>query len=353
MTTLATISVLTPPGTGGVATLRVCAPMSLLVDTEHFRSRTKVNLLTLEVGRIIYGRWGQEDIVLCRVDEDHFEFHCHGGPAPQKRIIDDLKTHGVSQTSGWDVYATNQEAGPSWEQLLAAVSTEPQAIFVLQQRDNQAQIETTVKKTLANGHHDDAQALVEKSLNWFDYGQRRLRPQRVVLAGPPNVGKSSLINALLGFERAVVHEQAGTTRDIVTSTVSMNGYPIELSDTAGIRVADDEIEAEGVSRTRQRLTQADAILIVIDATNPDWETSSEIKTHYPQSIIVLNKIDDMNSTRELQLPIDVRVSAKAGTGLAELQSRLTETLFPVHPDITQYVPLTPTHVSQLKTFLQH
>lgn len=353
MTTLATISVLTPPGTGGVATLRVCAPMSLLVDTGLFQSRVKANLLTLEVGRIIYGRWGQEDIVLCRVDEDHFELHCHGGPAPQKRIIDDLKAHRVSQTSGWDACATNQEAGASWEQLLAAVSTEPQAIFVLQQRENKTLLEATIKKMLANGDHDEAQALVEESLSWFDYGQRRLRPQRVVLAGPPNVGKSSLINALLGFERAVVHEQAGTTRDIVTSTVSVNGYPIELADTAGIRVADDEIEAEGVSRTRQRLTQADAILILIDATNPDWETSREIKAQYPQAIIVLNKIDDMNSTRELQLPIDVRVSAKTGTGLAELQSRLTETLFPVHPDITQYVPLTATHISYLKAFLQH
>lgn len=353
MTTLATISVLTPPGTGGVATLRVCAPMSLLVDAEFFRSRTKVNLLTLEVGRIIYGRWGQEDIVLCRVDEAHFELHCHGGPAPQKRIIDDLKAHGVSQTSGWDAYATNQEAGASWEQLLAAVSTEPQAIFVLQQRDNQTKLEATIKRMLAISHHDDAQALIEESLNWFDYGQRRLRPQRVVLAGPPNVGKSSLINALLGFERAVVHEQAGTTRDIVTSAVSMNGYPIELSDTAGIRVADDEVEVEGVARTRQRLTQADAILILIDATNPDWETSREIKAQYPQAITVLNKIDDAHSTTDLQLPIDVKVSAKAGTGLAELQSRLTETLFPVHPDITQYIPLTPMHVSQLKTSLQH
>ena len=323
-----TVRLLTPSGTGGVATLRVTAPMSLLSESGLFQPTRPMDLGSLEIGRIVYGGWGQEDVVLCRVDEASFEIHCHGGPIPQKRIVGDLATIGVTQ-------ASTIEEDSEWDQLLMQATTESQAVFILQQRENRVAFEQHVLHLVEMRQIDEAKAFVEQSLAWAEYGQRRLRAQKVVLAGPPNVGKSSLINALLGYERAVVHEQAGTTRDAVTAAVSFDGYPIELADTAGIRVADDEIEAEGVKRSRKLLESADLVLAIVDATNPNWGAVSEIRRASSRVLTVLNKIDAGANIGEA----DVAVSASTKTGIAKLRELISSRLFPEHPPEDVYVPL--------------
>jgi tRNA modification GTPase len=88
----------------------------------------------------------------------------------------------------------------------------------------------------------------------------------VVIAGPPNVGKSSLINALLGYQRAIVFDQPGTTRDVLTATTAIDGWPVELADTAGIREGDDAIETEGVARALAEIRAADLVVEVWDAS---------------------------------------------------------------------------------------
>ena len=99
---------------------------------------------------------------------------------------------------------------------------------------------------------------------------------RVAIAGKPNVGKSSLFNALLGTGRAIVTSTPGTTRDLVTDTADIDGIRIDLVDTAGVRATSDEVEIEGVSRARQAWSNADLVLLVIDRSCPIEETDRDL-----------------------------------------------------------------------------
>src|SRR5690606_8695884 len=96
----------------------------------------------------------------------------------------------------------------------------------------------------------------------------------VVIAGPPNVGKSSLVNKLLGYDRAIAYDQPGTTRDVLAATTTLDGWTIELLDTAGIHDTDESIEWAGVLRARGEVQSADAVLIVVDALS-GWSTEHE------------------------------------------------------------------------------
>ncbi len=122
-------------------------------------------------------------------------------------------------------------------------------------------------------------------------GERLRDGFRVLLAGPPNAGKSSLLNALARRDAAIVSDEAGTTRDVIEVHLDLGGYPVLVMDTAGIRDAQGAIEEEGIRRTLSRATDADLILWLVDATDPNWEIPSELIDGGADSIPVLNKID--------------------------------------------------------------
>lgn len=116
---------------------------------------------------------------------------------------------------------------------------------------------------------------------------------RTVISGAPNVGKSSLLNLLLGFERAIVSPTAGTTRDTIEEFIQVHGIPLRLVDTAGLRASSDDIERIGIERTQRELDRADLILEVLDATKPAGETQRlEIPSQLaPRRLVILNKAD--------------------------------------------------------------
>ena len=105
-------------------------------------------------------------------------------------------------------------------------------------------------------------------------GRHLVRPWSVVLAGPVNVGKSSLINALAGYGRSIVHDAPGTTRDAVTATTAIDGWPVELCDTAGLRQGGDAVERAGIERAQERLAQADLAVLVFDRSVP-WSADDQ------------------------------------------------------------------------------
>jgi tRNA modification GTPase len=165
-----------------------------------------------------------------------------------------------------------------------------------------------------------------------------------VIAGPPNVGKSSLINALGGYERAIVSPIPGTTRDVVTLTTAIDGWPIQLSDTAGLRETSDELESAGVQLAQAVLSTADLVVLVQDMTQSDSEISanSSIPPINQRVIRVRNKIDLREvSPRNDGKPADASVvytSATTGQGIATLAAAIAKSLVPVPPAPGSAVP---------------
>lgn len=155
---------------------------------------------------------------------------------------------------------------------------------------------------------------------------------QVAIVGRPNVGKSSLMNAMLGIDRAIVTAIAGTTRDIIDEKLSMDGVPVRLIDTAGIREASDEAEKIGVDRARETLQRADVVCLVLDASVPMTEQDDAllIETQDSTRIVVLNKCDLPRKCYFAGLAIPI--SAKTGEGLSELQSAILALVAPERAD---------------------
>ncbi len=141
---------------------------------------------------------------------------------------------------------------------------------------------------------------------------------RVVIAGPPNAGKSSLLNKLLGFDRAIVSAIPGTTRDFIEETMSIRGVPVRLMDTAGIRDTADAIEAEGVARARKAVGDADVALLVVDGSLPRRAGDLPEESTAPRHIRVINKIDLGVHPSWADEEQSVRVSCLSGQGIERL-----------------------------------
>jgi tRNA modification GTPase len=161
--------------------------------------------------------------------------------------------------------------------------------------------------------------------------QGRLLRDGIVLAivGRPNAGKSSLLNALSGQDRAIVTEIPGTTRDVLREQIDIEGIPVHVADTAGIRDTTDRVEAEGVRRARQALETADLVLLIRDVTAgamPEEALSREVPDGI-QSIVVANKVDLLPEGKQKKMAAEdtlgqVWISAKTGQGIQELRNRI-------------------------------
>ncbi len=153
-----------------------------------------------------------------------------------------------------------------------------------------------------------------------------------VIVGKPNAGKSSLLNALAGQETAIVTHIEGTTRDVLKEQIQLDGIPIHVTDTAGIRQSDDEVEKIGIERAKQEITQADLILLVVDQQSSD---TSELNDNWPDQIdrpdvpviLIRNKIDltdQAPSIEETDQGFKIRLSAKFGQGIDELKQTMKQ-----------------------------
>lgn len=167
---------------------------------------------------------------------------------------------------------------------------------------------------------DDVDALLATA----DQGRILREGVRTVITGEPNVGKSSLLNRLLGCERAIVSETAGTTRDTIEETIHLRGIPLRLVDTAGVRDATDHVEAEGIRRTLHQIESADLVLAVADASRPTPAMSALPETTASR-ILVLNKCD-LGEHASWQAVDAVRLSCATGAGFDALSDRIRDAL---------------------------
>lgn len=163
------------------------------------------------------------------------------------------------------------------------------------------------------------------------FGTGRLLKEglRVTLAGRPNVGKSSVFNGLLASDRAIVTDLPGTTRDSISEVINIAGLPVHLTDTAGVRESQDQVEQLGINRTRQSIVDADIVIVIIDGSQPLTEEDENVLDEASQNkhLIALNK-SDLNTfdAQRLNSSINgvtvIEISAKLGTGLANLKAAI-------------------------------
>ena len=333
--------VLTPPGRGAVATIRVEG--DLFAIDSYFRAANQNSIAEQPLNRICYGTWKSEDLVVVRISELVAEIHCHGGAVAVNRILSDLETSGVVTKSIVDLEAISFENEIT--QLLQLATTRRTAHALLKQRGLFPQ----AIERLENVPPSEAIAQIESMLEWAEFGSHLTLPWKVVLCGPPNVGKSSLINALVGYSRTVVYDQPGTTRDVVSVETAFEGWPIEFSDTAGLRETPDQIEAIGVQKAKDQIQQSDLVVIVCDATIGAMEQNELFHIPHPKTISAWNKSDLPSATPTP--PDAISISALTPFGVEELARRIIKQLVPKVPTIDQAFPVSKRQIDFLRSKL--
>lgn len=326
-------SVITPPGRGAIAVVSAAGDAAWRVFQQSFRPAGASANPMPGPGAAVFGRWGDEpaeELMVCRGDGEVVEVHCHGGRAAVRRIAAAFSAAGVReldwreylQTTATDVLeaeASLAAAGATTQRVAALLLGAPRAL-----RDELSRIEALA----VAGDWPAASERSESLLAAAGWGIGLARPWRVAVAGAPNVGKSSLVNALLGYARAIVHDQPGVTRDVLRTAAAFDGWPVELIDAAGVRETTDPLEAAGVARALAAAAAADLVLHVLDATSKRLveEVGQALNQADARRIVVVNKID-LAPADGLDDSI-VRLSATTGAGLPELQRRIVAALEP-------------------------
>lgn len=353
-------AIATPPGEGSIAVVRLSGPQAITIANLIFSGDiTSYPSHTVHLGKIIdEGKTIDQALAIVMrapksfTGEDIVELQCHGGYFACSQILEALLMRGARHALPGEF---SQRAflngkidliqAEAIQNLIAADNLE--AFRIAQNHfqghfSNRVQeitsliIEALAYLECSNDFSEDiqidtalpsrnvAQALIwiEELISSFDEGRKLAQGTSIVLAGYPNAGKSSLLNALINKSRAIVTNIPGTTRDILEEHWTLNGKKIKLIDSAGLRQTDNIIEQEGIERAKHAIETAEGILWVMDATQPIPELP-EILFKKP-SIIVWNKTD-LHSPRHL--PIDlpqINVSAKTGEGISQLKEVLQQ-----------------------------
>ncbi len=349
------VVLLTPPGRSAVASLLVDGPDATSVADSLFQPAGRRTLAAQPCGRIAFGRWPSsavgEEVVVCRRTPQQVEIHCHGGRAAARAILATLTARGCQETAWTEwMWQTSDDPLVSDARIaLAAALTERTALLLWQQ--HQGALRRAIDEITAQivvGDLISARSRINDLLGWSALGLHLTKPWRVVLTGRPNVGKSSLVNALVGYQRALVHATPGTTRDVVTAATAVEGWPIELADTAGIRGGGEALERQGIDRARQNALAADLVLLVADRSRPWSDEDAALAAAWPQALWVLNKCD-LPPSMGFANRNAIEVSALLATGIDALIAAIARRLVPTAPAPDEALPFLPAHVDVLKS----
>jgi tRNA modification GTPase len=394
------ITLLTPPGRGALAVVGVAGPGAIDLVARSFTARGRQPLAERPDGAVIFGRWGDpergEELVVVRHAADRLEVHCHGGLAASEAVIASLKSSIPSgqQAAGREPAGRRTslrrqkppgsrpvlpDGGCTLAGELSAIEAEAREALTRAGSPKAARI---LCRQLAGGLGDElerieslrragdfaaADAATERLMLASRVGLRLVEPWRVVVSGPVNAGKSSVVNALAGYSRSIVSAEPGTTRDVVTTRLVLGGWEIDLIDTAGLREPDEATSATeraGIERAIAAAANADLVVcftemrpsmarislpairpeetrassprsaglnpsmagISLPAIRPEETRASSPHAVLPRCITVFSKCD---LAPDVAAPADaILTSAVTGEGIAALAAAIVAALVP-------------------------
>lgn len=342
---------LTPPGAAAVAVTGLRGAGAELLIRRYFRPRSRRDPAGLRPGEFRYGSWGErgmgaegsglspaEDLLVVRLVTGEFEIHSHGGWIAPQRIAADLLAGGAVGLDLDEWLATSLPwFRPSCSRALGHATTLRMSEAILAQERAWTDWSQWQLADARLGRWDSVREMIAGRLALAERGERIARPLRIVLYGPPNAGKSSLLNALAGFDRSIVHESPGTTRDLVSVSMALGGWPVELLDSAGLRRAESAVEEAGIRKASDAVDAADLRLLVVDVASPPGPSLRGTLMRQRPQVVVWNKVD-LGPPPERWSVDQAEISVLRGLGVEELAARIARELDAMLPDASEPLP---------------
>ncbi|MBZ9693174.1 tRNA uridine-5-carboxymethylaminomethyl(34) synthesis GTPase MnmE [Clostridium botulinum] len=367
----------TPIGEGGVSIIRISGSKALDIISKIFVGKNNIDLKQMKTYTMRYGHIIEleskdviDEVIISYMKgphsyttEDIIEINCHGGVISTNSVMNQVIKAGarvaepgeftkraflngridLSQAEAViDIIKAKTDLSMKSALMQSGGALSKQIKEIRQYLLNTlALIEYGVDFTEDDEDIDDTLVLrvkegikttilkVKELLKGADEGKIIRDGLNVVIIGKPNVGKSSLLNVLLKEKRAIVTDIPGTTRDIIEEYLNIDGIPIKITDTAGIRETEDTVEKIGVERSREKIEEADLIILILDSSRELEEEDKEIintikdKNH----IVLLNKADLDRKIADIDLDNQIKISAKTGYGIEELKNKIKELFF--------------------------
>ncbi|GIP36024.1 tRNA uridine-5-carboxymethylaminomethyl(34) synthesis GTPase MnmE [Paenibacillus sp. J2TS4] len=372
-------AVATPLGEGGIAVIRVSGPESVQGVEQVFASKSKLSQVPTHT--VHYG-YIQDPDSRERIDEvlvtvmraprsftmeDVVEIGCHGGLVSVKKVLDLLLRHGIRLADPGEftkrAFLNGRIDLSQAEAVIDLIRSKSDRAYKIAMKQAEGSLSQQIKKlrnelvelmahievNIDYPEHDveemtsafivkkctDSISKIDELLKTAEQGKIIREGIVTAIVGRPNVGKSSLLNALAQENRAIVTDIPGTTRDVIEEYVTINGIPLKLLDTAGIRETSDIVEQIGVEKSRSALSEADLILLVLNASeelhDDEIQLLEQLKDR--QVIVIINKIDlprQLNSTLLASFLAEERIvsmSVQEDKGMEELEKAIAAIFF--------------------------
>lgn len=372
-------AIATAPGEGGIGIIRLSGEKSLDITEDIFKSMSGKKIIEYKPRTLIYGHILDDGNIVDEVlvaymkapysytKEEVIEINCHGGFISVKKILQLILSKGARLADRGEftkrAFLNGRIDLSQAEAIIDVIKAKTDLAHNVAQNQLEgslsnkikdlrykvteilAQIEVSIDFPDEDVEHITYETLYKKSLdlrdeikklyNSAESGKILREGLKTVIVGKPNVGKSSLLNAILGESRAIVTDIPGTTRDIIEEFININGIPLKIIDTAGIRETEDIVEKIGVEKSRESLSNADLVIIVLDASRKLSEEDINIleDAKDKKAIVLINKTDLQQQLEENKIKeyiaedSIIRISAIENKGLEDLQNKIENMVY--------------------------